>query len=98
MAIALWATIFIFPETMNHSCLTAISDQLGRIKALMVLQDDVLSSAPADLAPGTSLLTRINSARASLIVAQKECKFAPDFHHGVLLTEVVTSDGFFRVN
>ena len=58
---------------MNHACLSATSAQLGRIKALIVAQAAVLDSSSADLAPGTSLITKISGMRQAVIGGQKAC-------------------------
>jgi hypothetical protein len=73
MAIATAVTVFVFPETMNHSCLSSTSAQLGQIKALIAMQATVLDSNPSDLAPGTPLTTKILAMRQAIIGGQKAC-------------------------
>jgi hypothetical protein len=74
MAIAIAVTIFVFPETMNHSCLSSTSAQLAQIKALIAMQTTILESKPSQLAPGTPIMTKISGMRQTIIVAQKACK------------------------
>lgn len=71
MAIAIVVTIFVFPETMNHACMSATSAQLGQIKALIGLQTEVLESSPENLAPGKPLIGKISGARAAILAGQK---------------------------
>lgn len=73
VAIALLTTIFVYPETMNASCLNSISNQLGRIEVLMELQDTVLSSGPSGLGSKSSLSTKLREARAAIITEQQNC-------------------------
>ncbi|KIM71841.1 hypothetical protein PILCRDRAFT_93686 [Piloderma croceum F 1598] len=74
MGIAIVVTFFVFPETMNHSCLSATSAQLGLIKSLVGMQATVLESKPSQLAPGTPLMTKILGLRQGMLGAQKACK------------------------
>lgn len=75
MGIAIVVTSFVFPETMNHSCLSATSAQLGLIKSLVGMQTTVLESSPSQLAPGTPLMAKILGMRQGMLGAQKACKF-----------------------
>jgi len=75
MAIATVVTSFVFPETMNHSCLSSTSAQLGLVKSLIAMQTTVLESKPSQLAPGTPLMTKILGLRQGMLGAQKACKF-----------------------
>ncbi|KAF8880565.1 hypothetical protein BD779DRAFT_1548971 [Infundibulicybe gibba] len=63
MAIGLLTTIFIFPETVNHSCLSTVADQLGRVKRMVELQDEVLQLLPS---------TEISGVRSLLIRVQQQ--------------------------
>ncbi|CAL1710858.1 unnamed protein product [Somion occarium] len=60
-------TIFVFPETMNHSLLISHSGLLGQIQSLMDMQQQVLESQPEDLAPNSTLLTKLLGLRSGLI-------------------------------
>jgi hypothetical protein len=78
MAIAILATIFIFPETMNHLCMSMISAQLAKANALILLQDEVLTSDLEGLAPGSPLIAKVNAVRATIIGEQQQREF--DLH------------------
>lgn len=71
VAIACVVTIFVFPETMNHSCMSATANQLGAIKALVGMQDVILQSRPEDLRSGSPLIVKLTGARAGVLAAQK---------------------------
>jgi hypothetical protein len=75
MGIAIVVTSFVFPETMNHSCLSSTSAQLDLIKSLIAMQTTVLESKPSQLAPGTPLMTKILGLRQGMLGAQKACEF-----------------------
>jgi len=79
MAIALIVTIFVFPQTMNHLCMDMISAQLGRLKALIEIQQEVLDAPPMELAPGTKLINTITAQRAGLVGGQRQCKYRKFF-------------------
>jgi hypothetical protein len=74
MAIAILATVFVFPETMNHLCLSIMSGQVAKAKGLMSLQDEVLDADVKDLATGTPLSTKITGGRGAIIGAQQQCE------------------------
>ncbi|KAJ7595105.1 hypothetical protein C8J56DRAFT_1013068 [Mycena floridula] len=65
-------TIFIFPETMNHSSLTGLSGQLQRIQKMFDDQKQVLRATPADLVPGSPLYVKADGARTALIGGQTQ--------------------------
>ena len=74
MAVAIFVTIFVFPQTLNHLCMDMISAQLGRVKALVDIQREVLDADPTDLAPGTKLMESVGVQRTQLIVGQRQRK------------------------
>ena len=74
VAIAIVLTISVFPETMNHQCMSMMSGQLAKAKGLLMLQDEVLDADVKDLAPGTPLITKIMGARGAFIGAQQQCE------------------------
>lgn len=73
MGIAIVCTVLIFPETMNHSHLSSICEQLDRVRTLLTVQDEVLQASPADVVKGSPLYTKIVGTRAELIAAQQAC-------------------------
>ena len=72
MGIALAATVLIFPESINHVYLVKISEQLERLKMLADLQDEVVTSPPANCTTGTPLFERAKKERATIVAAQRE--------------------------
>jgi hypothetical protein len=75
MAVAILLTICVFPQTMNHLCMDMISTQLGRLKALVEIQQEVLDAAPLDLAPGSTLIGAIMKKRTEVIGGQRQCEW-----------------------
>jgi hypothetical protein len=82
MAIAILTTIFVFPETMNYAHLVGVSDQLGRLRGLMGMWDEVLEGGLFHGEGGEGgderregLKRRIKEMRAMSIEAQKTCGF-----------------------
>lgn len=76
-AIALLTTIFIFPETMNHSILNDVSEQLDRIKALLLAQDEVLAMRSDNLQEEMAHLnTKTKKDRSILVTSQTQRKFS----------------------
>lgn len=75
MAIAVVVTLFVFPETMNHSCMAATAAQLGQIKALIEMESTVLEADLEALAPGTPLMAKIAGARTAVLGGQKACEY-----------------------
>ncbi|KAG7095005.1 hypothetical protein E1B28_005799 [Marasmius oreades] len=72
-AIAVIATICIFPETMCYSYLTSICQQLDRVESIISLQDDVLKSSPVQLGISSSAITtKAKGLRAVLVGTQKQ--------------------------
>jgi hypothetical protein len=74
-AIAVVVTIVVFPQTMNHSCLSATSDLLAKIGELVKIQDVVVDSKPEDLQKGSPLLIDISSKRANIVGSLRQCWF-----------------------
>jgi hypothetical protein len=67
IAIAVLASIFIFPQSASHLYLTATSDLLGKLTGLISLHDAMLKSDPDGLQPDSPLLARLNQARIGLL-------------------------------
>ncbi|KAK7062721.1 hypothetical protein VNI00_000209 [Paramarasmius palmivorus] len=73
IGIACITTIFVFPESMSHSYLSTTCEQLGRIKDLVALQDEVLRSSPAELGSSTNpIIAKTKGLRALIIGTQKQ--------------------------
>jgi hypothetical protein len=57
-----------------------ISGQLSRLKGLIEVQQEVLESNPADLAPGLRLVESLKAQRTEIIVKQQQCmNYIPEF-------------------
>ena len=74
IGIATLLTVFVFPETMNHSCMQSTIGQMAQLKALIALQETVLDSQPEDLGPGKPLMLKIIGMRSALLAGQKARK------------------------
>ncbi|KAH9919972.1 uncharacterized protein BXZ73DRAFT_52330 [Epithele typhae] len=64
IAIALVLTVFVFPESMNHSYMNAAADLLEKFKTIIAVQDEVLQADPHDVLPGKPLAGKIKGLRA----------------------------------
>ncbi|KAH9919970.1 uncharacterized protein BXZ73DRAFT_104789 [Epithele typhae] len=65
IAIALVLTVFVFPETLNHSHMDAVANLLEKFKTSITVQDEVLQADPHDVMPGKPLAGKIKGLRAS---------------------------------
>ncbi len=75
MAIAILTTIFIFPESMNHSLINDILEQLDRLKEIVETQDEVLRTPPEHLISEHSpLIKESKAARATVVLSQQQRK------------------------
>ncbi|KAK0493580.1 hypothetical protein EDD18DRAFT_1405386, partial [Armillaria luteobubalina] len=82
MAIAILTTIFIFPETMNHSLINDILEQLDRLKEIVETQDEVLRTPPEHLISEHSPLIKENkAARATVVLSQQQLMATSRFIH-----------------
>ena len=87
VAIALILIIVAFPETMNHSYLSASADLLEKLKAILVMQDEVLRSDPHDLLPGTPLATKVTMSRVGALTQLQQRERSPSLGwNGLLIT------------
>lgn len=59
---------------MNHSYLDASAGLLEQLKNILSMQDDVLKSDPEELKTGTTLATKVSTARVAMLtqVQQRE--------------------------
>ncbi|KAK0471132.1 hypothetical protein IW261DRAFT_1513189 [Armillaria novae-zelandiae] len=82
MAIAILTTIFIFPETMNHSLINDILEQLDRLKEMVETQDEVLRTPPEHLISEHSpLIKESKAARATVVLSQQQLMATSRFIH-----------------
>ncbi|KAF7792649.1 hypothetical protein EIP86_003746 [Pleurotus ostreatoroseus] len=68
IAIGLIAIAFIFPESINHATLVGFSAVIGKLKAVVDLQQKILESSPDDLARGSKLFTQLGGMRVGIIM------------------------------
>ncbi|KAI0764943.1 hypothetical protein C8Q74DRAFT_1430417 [Fomes fomentarius] len=67
IAIALVFITLAFPETMNHSYLDASAGLLEQLKNILSMQDYVLQSGPEELKAGSTLATKVSTARVAML-------------------------------
>jgi hypothetical protein len=66
MGIAIAVTIFIFPRTAHYTYLTTVTLLLGKIKLLLDAQEDLLTSVPGSITPGSPKSLQLRTTRASM--------------------------------
>ncbi|KAK7451262.1 hypothetical protein VKT23_012602 [Stygiomarasmius scandens] len=76
-AVGLILTIFVFPESMSHSVLHTVCDQIGRAKSLVEIQEEVLERAKEleggkDLSRDGTLHGKIQGMRSGLVGVQQQ--------------------------
>ncbi|KAG7440200.1 uncharacterized protein BT62DRAFT_1012986 [Guyanagaster necrorhizus] len=82
MAIAILTTIFIFPESMNHSLINDVLEQLDRLKDMVETQDEVLRTPPEHLVSEQSpLIKETKVARATIVLSQQQLMATSRFIH-----------------
>jgi hypothetical protein len=74
-AIALVCCFFLFPQTVNHAYLGLISVILDKIKAMLALQEHLLSPQPGDFTPGCPKLTAMLGIRAAVAGMYQTCDY-----------------------
>ena len=74
IAIGLIAIAFIFPESINHATLVGFSAVIGKLKAVVDLQQKILESSPDDLARGSKLFTQLGGMRVGIIMQIQQSK------------------------
>ncbi|KAF9074230.1 hypothetical protein BDP27DRAFT_1317519 [Rhodocollybia butyracea] len=78
-AIALVVTLFVFPETMSHSALRSVCEQLERVEKVVVMQGEVLrvidkergKAGIEELAPGKPLAMKLEGMKAVMVGIMK---------------------------
>ena len=66
MAIAVVVTIFVFPRTAHHTFMGTVTRLLGQIKLLLDAQEDLLTSAPGSITPGSPKSLQLRATRISM--------------------------------
>lgn len=70
-AIAVVVTIFVFPRTAHYSFLGTISLLLGQMKVLLDAQEDLLTSAPGSIDPGSPKALQWRATRLSMFTTHQ---------------------------
>jgi Putative ER transporter, 6TM, N-terminal len=71
IAIAVVVTIFVFPRTAHHAFLGAVTLLLGQMKVLLDAQEDLLTSAPGSISPGSPKVLRWRATRVSMFTTHQ---------------------------
>jgi Putative ER transporter, 6TM, N-terminal len=74
-AIAVVVTILVFPRTANHAFLETATLLLSQIKLLLDAQEDLLTSAPGSITPGSPKYLRLRATRVSMFTIHRGCTF-----------------------
>lgn len=91
-AIALLCCFFLFPQTVNHVYLGLVSTILDKVKAMLALQDQMLSPQPGDFTPGCPKLKAMMGIRAAVAGMYQNCSY-PFYHLPRLLFTPLLSSG-----
>ncbi|KAN0131986.1 Protein of unknown function (DUF2422) domain containing protein [Lactarius tabidus] len=73
-AMGLVCCFVFYPETVNHAYLGLISVILGKVKAMLMSQESLLSPSPGDFGPGSPKLKALAGDRAVLMTMYKSLK------------------------
>jgi len=73
-AMGLVCCFVFFPETVNHAYLGLLSTILGKVKAMLVSQEGLLSPSPGDFGPGSPKVKALVGDRAVLMTMYKSLK------------------------
>jgi Putative ER transporter, 6TM, N-terminal len=84
LAIAVVVTIFIFPRTAHHAFLGTVTLLLGQMKVLLDAQEDLLTSAPGSIPPGSPKALQWGATRVSMFTIHQGRTF-------VLLCVIITA-------
>lgn len=80
-AMGLVCCFVFFPETVNHAYLGLISVILGKVKAMLMSQENLLSPSPGDFGPGSPKLKALAGDRAALMTMYKGREYHLLFLH-----------------
>lgn len=75
IAIAVVVTIFVFPQTGHHAFLGTVTLLLGQMKVLLDAQEDLLTSAPGSIAPGSPKALQWRATRVSMFTIHQKRTF-----------------------
>lgn len=71
LAIAVVVTIFVFPRTGHYAFLGTVTLLLGQMKVLLDAQEDLLTSAPGSIAPGSPKALQWRATRVSMFTTHQ---------------------------
>jgi len=71
IAIAVVVTIFVYPRTAHHAFLGTVTLLLGQMKVLLDAQEDLLTSAPGSIAPGSPKTLQWRATRVSMFTTHQ---------------------------
>jgi hypothetical protein len=71
IAIAVVVTIFVFPRTGNYAFLGTVTLLLGQMKVLLDAQEDLLTSVPGSIAPGSPKALQWRATRVSMFTTHQ---------------------------
>ena len=71
IAIAVVVTILVFPRTAHHAFLGTVTLLLGQMKVLLDAQEDLLTSAPGSIPPGSPKALQWRATRVSMFTTHQ---------------------------
>jgi len=71
MAIAIVVTIFVFPRTAHHAFLGTVTLLIRQMKILLDAQEDLLTSVPGSIAPGSPKALQWRATRVSMFTTHQ---------------------------
>jgi hypothetical protein len=77
MAIAIVVTVFIFPRTAHYTFLGTVTLLLGQIKILLDAQEELLTSVPGSITPGSPKSLQLRAMRVSMFTIHQGRRFLP---------------------
>ncbi|KAJ7054138.1 hypothetical protein C8F01DRAFT_1164075 [Mycena amicta] len=79
MAIAIVTTFLVFPETMSHLVMDQLSEQLGRVKRLVEMQDAVLAGDGEGGLSADTKIERFKALRTVVVATQQQISATSGF-------------------
>lgn len=86
MAIAIVVTIFVFPRTAHHAFLGTVTLLLSQMKLLLDAQEDLLTSVPGAITPGSPKFEQLRATRISMFTIHQGCASLATYGHRSRLT------------
>ena len=98
IAIAVVVTVFVFPRTAHHTFLGTVTRLLGQIKLLLDAQEDLLTSVPGSITPGSAKTLHWRATRVSMFTIHQGRTFMSNYVTSIQRNRVpfqVTQQGKF---